>query len=248
MRSCGAKASNAHSLHIFGQLGYIPYRTLSSKLKPRAQVVRYLHRLHPNHLLVELENGKTQRVRSSDFRPYDPYKDPKLTTAATFHSTDNSIYDIEYYKSGANAAQAKAFKIISQAHMAATKQHSSIPKSISSNTPPPKNKAQSFLYPDAVEWMLEIYNELDKIDKRWSVDCNEPDPDKNHRPISFTVNFEYKRDKKGQVLERKSRFSLRGDLILPNIHYDTRMCSAPMADKSKIRMIIFIAADRKFPV
>lgn len=76
MKFYNASHSDISGLYIFGQLGHFPIKSPGPKLKPRAQVVRYLHRVQPNHILVELENGSTQRIRASDFSLYDPTKDP----------------------------------------------------------------------------------------------------------------------------------------------------------------------------
>lgn len=96
--------------------------------------------------------------------------------------------------------------------------------------------------------MRPIDVKLDKLDARGSVDWTTPDPDKRHRPIPFTVNFEYKRDNQESILERKARFALRGDLMIPNIHYDPKTFSAPMADKATVRILISIAAENKWPL
>lgn len=201
MRFYNTAASNIKGLHMFGQLGHIPCKTPGPKLKPKAQVERYLHRLHRHHILVKLDNGKTQKVRDCDFRPYEPLKDPKVTTHSTFHNTDNTLFEIEDYKANAKAAVSPPFKNAYYTHLVATKRHVHIPTHITPNTQPPKNKAQALLYPDAKEWMAAIDNELDKIDARGSVDWSKSAPDKRHRPIPFTVNFEYKRNKTGTITE-----------------------------------------------
>lgn len=90
--------------------------------------------------------------------------------------------------------------------------------------------------------------ELKKLDARDSVDWSAPNPDKGHRPIPFIVNFEYKSDNEGNVIGIKARFALRGDLIILGIHYDPKKFSTPMADKASVRLLISIAANRKWPV
>lgn len=168
---------------------------------------------------------------------------------ATFHTSDNSIYDIDEYKRNANQAeQQDIYDRLYDAHHAATIKHCDIPSVITPNTPPPRTKAHAKLYPDKELWMEAIDSELNKLDSRQAVDWTTPTPDGSSKPIPFTVNFEYKRDSSGQVIERKARFALRGDLMVPNVHYDPRKCSASMADKSTMRLLISIAADRKWPI
>lgn len=96
--------------------------------------------------------------------------------------------------------------------------------------------------------MEAIDIELDKLDERGSVDWTIHTPNKMVRPIPFTVKFEYKRDQHGLIKERKARFALRGDLMLPLIHYYPKRCSAPMADKAAVRTLIAVAADRQWPM
>lgn len=47
-------------------------------------------------------------------------------------------------------------------------------------------------------------------------------------------------------METKARFALRGDLMIPDIHYGPKKCSAPMAEKSSVCLIIFIAEYRQW--
>lgn len=156
MRFYGAKSSDLQGLHIFGQLGHFPSKKPGPKLKPKAHVVRYLHRVQPNHILVETENGTTQRIRAVDFRPYDPFKDPKITTLAIFHNTDKTSYDFNDYKAHGHRAQQALFEDAYKAHAAATAKHAYIPKFITASTPPPRTKAHAKMYPDASLWMEVI--------------------------------------------------------------------------------------------
>lgn len=96
--------------------------------------------------------------------------------------------------------------------------------------------------------MVAIDIELEKLEARGSVDWSAQNPEKCHRPIPFTLNFEYKRGTEDNIIERKSSFDLRGDLMIPEDHYDPKKCSAPLADKSNVHLLISIAADRKWPL
>lgn len=67
MKVNGAKASDITGLNIFGQIRHCPNRKPKSKLEPKAQVVKYWHRVHPKHILVEMEYGSTSNIRATDF-------------------------------------------------------------------------------------------------------------------------------------------------------------------------------------
>lgn len=122
-----------------------------------------------------------------------------------------------------------------------------IPRTIDANTPPPITKAEARLYPDTSKWMQVIDIELDTLDERMAVNWNEHAPP-GTRPIPFITNFEYKREKFGNIVYRKSRFALHGDLMLPDIHFDPRKTSAPTADKATIRTLVAIAAQNDWPM
>lgn len=46
------------------------------------------------------------------------------------------------------------------------------------------------------------------------------------------------------MIDRKARFLLRGDLMVFEVHYDPLKTSAPMADKSSVRLVTSIASQR----
>lgn len=54
----------------------------------------------------------------------------------------------------------------------------------------------------------------------------------------LTLTCNYKREKDGTVEERKSRASIRGDQMQPDINFDPDATSAPMVDKMAARMIL----------
>lgn len=114
-----AKYSNINGLHIFGQLGRCPNRKPKSKLEPKAQVVRYLHRLQLSHILVKAEDGSTERIIQSDLKAYKPYLDPKVVTAAHLHNTDETRFVTDHYKAQAITTPSHLHEI-AQAHAAAT--------------------------------------------------------------------------------------------------------------------------------
>lgn len=134
------------------------------------------------------------------------------------------------------------------AHATMVAKYANILTVITPTNPPPQSKAHARLYPDADQWMKAIDVELDKIDARGSVDWSAPNPENRHSQIPFTVNFEYKRETEGNITERKARFALRGDLMILSIHYVSKKCSEPMADKDTVRLLISIVADRKWTI
>lgn len=149
MKFYDAAASDITGLHIFGQLGHIPNKNPKSKLAPKAQVAIYLHRIQPNHLLIEIEDGSTQRIRHSDFKPYNPFLDPKVVTAAHFHNTDDTKFGPKNYKSN-SITPLNPIPDLACAHAAATARHINVPEVITPTTPPPsRTKAHARLYPDA---------------------------------------------------------------------------------------------------
>lgn len=61
---------------------------------------------------------------------------------------------------------------------------------------------------------------------------------KKTKIVNMTLSFNYKRCKDGKVEESKSRASVRGDQMQPDIHFDPECTSAPMVDKMAARMVI----------
>ena len=56
------------------------------------------------------------------------------------------------------------------------------------------------------------------------------------------MGYKYKRTAEGEIIERKARCSLRGDLMRPHQHFNPDHTAAPMADKSSIRLLLAIKA------
>lgn len=115
----GAHSSDIDDMHIFRQLGHCPNKKHKPKLVPKAKVVRYLHRIQPNHIFVEIEDGSTQSIRASEFEVCDPFKDPRVTTTGTFHNTDDRRFASVLYT--ANLSKAHLFLTdVANAHDAAS--------------------------------------------------------------------------------------------------------------------------------
>lgn len=85
--------------------------------------------------------------------------------------------------------------------------------------------------------------ELEKIDEQGAIKWLKPGelgiiPPKT-RIITLTFSFNHKRQSDGTIEERKSHASLRGDRILPGIHFGPKCTSAPMA-----RMVVSYSVDK----
>lgn len=70
----------------------------------------------------------------------------------------------------------------------------------------------------------------------------------NHPPhtriIPVKLSFNYKRDRNGTMENCKSRGSMRGDGMLPGVHYDSKSTSAPMVDRIAARMVVRYTVDK----
>lgn len=89
--------------------------------------------------------------------------------------------------------------------------------------------------------------ELDKIDEtgtiKWLSKAELGILPKEVKFIPLTMTFNYKRNKMGEVEERKSHASLRGDLMKAHIHFDPAQTSAPMVDRVAVRLILAQSVD-----
>lgn len=81
-----------------------------------------------------MEDGSTQRILASDFKAYDPFKDPKVITAATFHNTDQNKFVPDEYKANEALNLNKLSNVVS-AHAAATDKYAKVPTQIKITTP-----------------------------------------------------------------------------------------------------------------
>ena len=68
------------------------------------------------------------------------------------------------------------------------------------------------------------------------------------RAIPFIIKFEYKRDHIGNVIGRKARFALRGDLLVAHIDFNPSEMSALMDSKSAGRFLVALAAYEGLPL
>ena len=62
------------------------------------------------------------------------------------------------------------------------------------------------------------------------------------QPIPLTMVYRYKRDSMGQIVKGRARCAVRGNKIIPYIHYDPKQTTTYMADKTTVRIFFAIAA------
>lgn len=134
------------------------------------------------------------------------------------------------------------------AHAKRDKYQQPILSHITTSTPNPMSRSQALKYPDRGLWAKSLDAELDKIDEQGRIKWLKPGelgiiPPKT-RVISLTFSFNYKRRSDGSIEERKSRASVRGDNMIPGIHYDADCTSAPMVDCIAARMVIGYSVDK----
>lgn len=114
---------------------------------------------------------------------------------------------------------------------------------ITPSTPAPSSTKQAHCYPDHLEWVKAHDLELETLDRtetiQWIASNNLP---KGTSAIPLTVKYRYKTDSNGVIIQRKARCTLRGDLMIPYVHFDPAQTSAHMADRTSIRTIIAFAA------
>lgn len=210
MKLCGWKRPSLYGCRHFGQGGYIPILPRpANKLAPNGKLVQYLGRFEPNKVSVLDANGKILQVRKTDFKAYYPNSDPTLLTPACFPPDD------EHGISTSKALHAKR----------------DIPTCITETTPPPRTKSEAMKYPDWPLWKQAIDAELDKIDKRSTLEWLRARSKATSKPLPLLLRLDYKRDEDGRITERKARFTLRGDLMVPHVHFNPDHTAAPMACK-----------------
>lgn len=191
------------------------HKTLrENKHNDRGKLVRYLGRESDTRVITETTDGTIGRYRGTDFHPYFAKTDP---VAAVAPGMDHSAFKTENHadrrleETAGNAATAKREKY---------KQR--IPRNITTTTPNPSSRSVALKYPDRDLWAKSLDTELDKIDSQGTIKWLKPAqlgiiPPKT-RIISLTFSFKYKKRSDGEIEERKSRTSPRGDQMLPEIH------------------------------
>lgn len=116
-----------------------------------------------------------------------------------------------------------------------------IPDNITPTTSSPATRVEAMKYPDRDLWAKSLNADLDKVDaneaKKWLNPADLNFIPKSTKIINMAISFNYKRNKYGSMEERKSRPSVRGDQMFPNLHYDPECTYAPMVGRIAVRMV-----------
>lgn len=136
--------------------------------------------------------------------------------------------------------------------MAATKYKQVLPKTINRTTPNPMNRTNALRHPDSNLWPISLDGELDKIDETGTIKrLNKGELGilpKNIKPIPLTITSNYKTNKSGEVEKRKSRPSLRGDMMMAHLHFNPIETSAPIVDRVAVRILITHSIENGWPI
>lgn len=122
-------------------------------------------------------------------------------------------------------------------------------QSITNTTDPPCNPKQAQLYPDAHLWAIAHNTEIEQLNEQHAIEWLNPvDTPPDCEPIRPTIFYRYKHEADGTTSARKSRCSVRGDLMRPNVHFDPSKTSSYAADRASIRLILALAAVNAHPL
>ena len=205
-------------IFTFGQLGTIPIYAPKKKLEPRADPARYMYAVSLTHVM-------TLNLRTGSYQP---------VRAVDFHP---------YHKhTDPTTATATAFKT-------KTEYKRQPPTEIEIHTPPPTNLAQARQYPDAKQWETAHNTELNNLDAHHSIEWLPSEfqpPPKSVIPLMMI--YRYKRSAEGNILQRKARCNLRGDLMKPGLHYNPEHTTTYTADRTTQRLLIAIHATTNYPL
>ena len=111
----------------------------------------------------------------------------------------------------------------------------------------PKNLRAAITYPDATEWALAHDAELDNLDStntvKWLHDSDIP-PHTKLIPLKMT--YKYKRHPNGTQAIRKC--TVRGDMMVPSVHYDPDQTTTYMAEKTSVRLLLSLCAAQNWVI
>lgn len=174
----------------------------------RTTLVRYLHGVGQRYPMVQkLQSGRRILSRHIDIKQYYAVLDPTIQSRT------------------ARKEKPRDYK-------------RQIPTSIEVSTPAPVTPAQAAGYPDVHLWDVAHDKELDQIDAMNAIEWLDlPEAPSAHKPTTMNKIYRYKRDSSGQVVERKARTGLRGDLMHPDIHYREDQLAKFMADKTTVMLV-----------
>lgn len=206
-------------LFAFGQMGSVHrHSPQKRKLENSGQWVRYVYPVDRKRIMTMNEYGTFRIVRIKNFHPYQSNRDPNAISKAVFNF---------------NSTLNNAFK--------ARRWHP-VPTVITPTTLPPSNLTQAIKYPDNQDWAKSHDAELDKIDEMKTIHWLSPDFSPASKPLPITMTYRYKWSTGMQLLRRKSSAALRGDVMIPFVHYDPAHLAAPMASTSTVRLLFAIKA------
>lgn len=210
-----------------------------------------------DHLLYVNTGGRIDKRRSTDFHPYFPEDDPcAVLNYALNHEEirmmqkSNAIQiDTEQGTTGTysspNPEQREAPDMLQDTTALASnkpKYVQPIPTSIMETTPNPPTRGHALRYPDSDLWGRSFDRELDKIGASGEMTGLKPAKlgliPKGAKIVPLTITFNYKMAKDGTVEEHKSRSSVRGDQMQPDVYFDPGCTSVPMVDNMAARIVI----------
>lgn len=163
----------------FGNYGTVVNEIVQGKLSSHSEAVQYLYPVDRAHFqVIDIHNGRNQKVRAKDFRLYDKNLDPCTMTTSS----------------------PKAFKTNAAAYKRP------IPTDIFSSTPAPANPAMARKYPDRAKWAIAHDSELDQLDEQkvatWCYHKKDLPP--GAIVIPLTMHYRYKRNQLGDIAAYKA--------------------------------------------
>lgn len=100
-------------------------------------------------------------------------------------------------------------------------------------------------YPASSSWSTSNDAERQKLEDLRAIELMHPDQvPLKCKPISLTMSYMYNSDEKNNFIAQKSRFSLRGDTMKPNLHYDPENTGAFTSENSSVRTTFKIPNSR----
>lgn len=164
------------------------------------------------------KNGSFRIVRAKDFPPYHRHQNRAEISQTAFSY---------------NTQLGKAFK--------ARCWHPS-PTVIIPTTPAPITLEQGLPYPANKELVRAHDNKLDQLDATKPIHWMSPYFLPPTKLLLITIGNINKWTTGFQLLKRKSRGSLRANLMTPFFHYDPEHLSTPMASKSSVRILFSLTS------
>lgn len=61
----------------------------------------------------------------------------------------------------------------------------------------------------------------------------------------IVINYDYKYDEKGQINDRKARFTYPGNRLAAGMHYDPEQVAPYTADRNRVRLMISLSTQIK---